>query len=298
MNNSDIHSKVTDSIIARIKAGIANGDTIAPWSKPWVSINGGEPLSGSTGKGYRGINWFILSMSGYSNPYWFTFNKVRALKGSVRKGEKGTTVVFWSFIEKIDKATGEKKKVAFLRYFSVFNAEQCDKLPTKFYPVKEEGRTFVPIATAEEIADKGLVPVTHGGGRAYYSPLSDRIQMPDKESFKGEAEYYSTLFHEMIHSTGHTSRLAREFGGSFGNERYAFEELVAEMGAAMLCATAGIESTVENSVSYLVNWMSKLQSNPDWLVKAAGKAQKAVDLILGRSYEVETVGEGDDSGEG
>lgn len=297
MNNADLHAQVTQSICDRIKASITSGTPCTPWSKPWASIEGLP--KGASGKEYRGINLFLLSMMGYSNPFWFTFNKVRALKGSVRKGEKSTLVVLWNFIKKVDKDTGEEKKVALLKYYRVFNFEQCDNLPSK-YAATVTPRTIQDIPKAEAIV-KGWdskPQIKHGGGRAYYSPAADYVGMPTRESFKGDEEYFSTLFHELIHSTGHTSRLAREFGGSFGNEKYAFEELVAEMGAAMLCATAGIDNTVDNSIAYLSNWLSKLQSNPDWLIKAAGKAQKAVDLILGVSYAPQEGSEGEGSEEG
>jgi antirestriction protein ArdC len=302
--SATIHQIITDGIISQIKTAIANGDKIAPWQKPWTCLNGGDPISGTTGKGYRGINWFLLNMAGHSSPFWFTFNKLKGMKGDngegcfVRKGEKGTLVVFWSPIEKIDKETGGKKKAFILRYYKAFNAEQVENIPSKYLPEIPK-RDLQDMGKAEAIV-KGWneCPIKHQGGRACYSPSSDEISMPSRESFKTCGHYFGTLFHEMIHATGHKSRLDRLEKGGFGSQPYALEELVAEMGAAMLCAEAGIEGIQENSISYLSSWLEKLQSNPDWLIKAAGKAQKAVDLILGRSYGAEGVAESEDSGEG
>jgi len=283
MSNT-VYEIVTQSIIDRLTSAIESGETIAPWCKPWNATNS-APLSGSTGKPYRGINWFILSMSGYASPYWFTFNQVRNLKGSVRKGEKSTAVVFWAMLEGIDKASGKAKKIPMLRYYRVFNYEQCDSLPAKYAGEAGETIEFEPIARAEAVvegwADKPVIK--HEGARACYTPSLDVVTMPAKESFKGNGEYYSTLFHELVHSTGANKRLNREdMGkGSFGTEIYSKEELTAEMGAAILASYCGITSTQDNSVSYLKGWLSKLRNEPKWLVSAAGHAQKAVDMILG-----------------
>lgn len=279
-----VYSIVTQSIINKLTAAIASGETVAPWCKPWDSKTS-APTSGSTGKHYRGINWFILSLMGRANPYWFTFKQAKALGGSVRKGEKGTAVVFWAMIETMKD--GKVKKQPLLRYYTVFNGEQCDGLPAKYDTPTATVRTFEPIAKAESVVDgwQGKPVIRHGGTRACYTPSLDTIDMPQKDTFKGNGEYYSTLFHEMIHSTGHESRLAREeIGkGAFGSHEYSKEELTAEMGAAILSSHCGIESTMENSVSYLAHWLTKLKNEPTWLVSAAGKAQKAADMILGVS---------------
>ena len=288
-----VYSIVTQSIIDRLKAAITSGETIAPWCKPW-NVSGSSPTSGSTGKQYRGINWFILSMSGRANPFWFTFKQAKALGGSVRKGEKGTPVVFWTMIESLKD--GKVKKQPLLRYYTVFNGEQCDNLPSKYATPTTTVRTFEPIERAESVMNGWAAKpvIRHEGGRACYSPVSDTITMPAKETFTGDGEYYSTLFHESVHATGHKSRLDREeMGkGTFGSHEYSKEELTAEMGAAILAAHCGIESTMQNSVSYLAHWLSKLQNEPTWLVSAAGKAQKAVDSILGVTSTLEGAGEG------
>lgn len=287
----EIYTRVTDSIVARLTESIAKGETFAPWQRPWSATNS-TPMSGSSNKPYRGINWFILSMQGYASPYWFTFNQVRNLKGSVRKGEKSTMVVFWTMLEGRDKATNEPKKIPMLRYYRVFNYEQCDKMPERYAAKPTQSIEFQPIEAAEAIvngwADKPAIQ--HMGAQAFYRPSEDKVTMPARETFKGEGEYYSTLFHELTHSTGHAKRLNREeMGkGTFGSSDYSKEELTAEMGAAILCAMVGIDSVKENSLSYLQGWLSKLRSEPKWLISAAGQAQKAVDLIIGKTWAEET----------
>lgn len=293
----EIYQAVTQSIIDRLTTAIEAGETIAPWQKPW-NANNSSPMSGSTNKPYRGINWFILSMSGYASPYWFTFNQVRNLKGAVRKGEKSTMVVFWTMLEGRDKATNEPKKIPMLRYYRVFNYEQCDKLPEKYAPKTTETIDFQPIAAAEAMvngwSDRPMIQ--HQGVRACYTPALDTVTMPARETFKGEGEYYSTLFHELTHSTGHSKRLNREeMGkGGFGSEVYSKEELTAEMGAAILSSMCGITNTQENSISYLKGWLTKLKSEPKWLVSAAGHAQKAVDMITGKQWAEETVSDNEE----
>lgn len=299
--SSEVYSIVTESIINRLTTAIANGETVAPWCKPWNGENG-VPTSGSSGKPYRGINRFILSLSEYSNPYWFTIKQVVKLGGRVKYEEmkRATPVVLWNRIKKMDVATGKEKTFAMIRFFKVYNYEQCTGLPTKYEAKPKETITFEPIERAESVINgwKGKPVINHGGNRACYSPSSDTITMPAKESFNGNGGYYSTLFHECVHATGHPTRLAREeMGkGAFGSHEYSKEELTAEMGAAILASYCGIESTMGNSVSYLSHWLSKLKSEPTWLVSAAGKAQKAADMILGVSFAQEAT-EGTDEGE-
>ena len=297
---------VSQKIIDVITSNLKNGIGAAPWNKPWNSRNGGPAMNGKSKKLYRGINALTLPLYGFSSPFWFSKKQVLELGGRIKLEEfkKSAPIIFSMWGEKVNPDTGRKERKWFgYRFYQAWNYEQCEGLPARFAPVEEgEGLAFQPIERAEGIVSgwAGMPTVKHEGGQALYRPSSDCIMMPAKETFKGEGQYYSTLFHEMIHSTGHSSRLARpEMGAcTFGSHGYSKEELTAEMGAAILCAMAGIENTLENSISYLQGWLSKLQSNPDWLIKAAAQAQKAVDLILGRSYEVETVAEGEDSGEG
>jgi antirestriction protein ArdC len=198
-----------------------------------------------------------------------------------------------------DEATGETtdKRWAILRYFRVFNASQADwadGMPERFRPDHPMPDGFDPVTEAEAIADgyfdaAGSPRLVHGGDVAFYSPLEDKVQVPHRESFRGGAEFYSTLFHEMTHSTGHKSRLNREGvveGHAFGDELYAAEELIAEMGAAMLCGLAGVEQvTLGNSAAYIANWRKVLAADPRCVVNAAAKAQRACDLITGATFE-------------
>ncbi len=297
-------SIVSQKMIDIITSNIKNGTPAAPWTKPWNGSTG-PALNGVSKKFYRGINALVLPLYGFSSPFWFSQKQILSLGGRIKSEEfkKSAPVIFSMWGEKVNPDTGRKERKWFgYRFYQAWNLEQCEDMPSRFDTVKGEALEFQPIERAEAIVKgwAGMPPVAHEGTRAFYRPSSDSITMPPQSTFKSEGEYYSTLFHEMIHSTGHKDRLNREEMGKgiFGSHDYSKEELTAEMGAAMLCGYAGIENTFDNSIAYLTSWLSKLQSNPDWLVKAAAQAQKAVDLILGRSYEVETVVEGDDSGEG
>ncbi len=276
----DLYQIVTEQILAKLDAGVV------PWQKSW---NDSEmPRNLVTKKVYRGINVMLLGMQDYEHPYWATFKQVNDLGGRIIKGQKPTMVVFWSFMQKPNETDPSKlRKIAFLRYYKVFNIAQCTGLKI---PEKKEGEVldFNPIEEAESIVEGyiGGPDITHGGGVACYSPTLDKIKMPPKKDFHSEEEYYSTLFHEMTHSTGHASRCNRGDWGSFGNHAYSKEELCAEFGAAMLCGHAGIENkTIDNSAAYIANWASKLRGDKKLIISASGRAQKAVDWIIGNREE-------------
>lgn len=287
----DVAKIVTDKIIAALEAG-----TI-PWQKTWRTVDQ-FPTSLSTGKRYRGINVFLLTLqaqvSGYSSPWWGTYRQISERGGQVRKGEEGTEVVFWKFLDKVEVVDGEKiaKKIPFLRYYHVFNSEQCDwaegsKAPATPTPAHSDD----PLADAEALVAEYLhhgPSLSHGGDRAFYSPLQDEVRVPHFEAFGSAAAYYSTLYHELTHSTGHVKRLAREgiadgTFGKFGDAVYSQEELVAEMGAAMLCAIAGIDqdAVFGSSASYIASWLKVLKGDNKLVIRAAAQAQKAADLITG-----------------
>lgn len=204
----------------------------------------------------------------------------------VRKGEKGTPVIFWKRFEVKDKATGEKKQSFLLRYYTVFNVEQCDGIEWSA-PAPVVGAPFNPIPACAAIVE--AMPqrpdITHGGNRACYSPMFDKVNMPEAVTFDSPESYYSVLFHELTHATGHKDRLGRDLTviAAFGDSNYSKEELVAEMGAAFLCGHAGIANaaTVGNSASYIAHWLAKLRGDSKLVVSAAGLAQKASDFILG-----------------
>jgi antirestriction protein ArdC len=282
----DGYQVITDKIVAALEAGTV------PWRKPWKSVGGFGPTSLSTGNEYRGINHLMLSMEsmarGYSSLYWGTYKQIESLGGQVQKGQKGTQVVLWKPFEK--EVDGKKERYLMMRLFSVFNVEQADwpegsKLPAA--PVKPESK-FSPVEAAEAIAN-GMPQrpeIKHGGDRAFYSPLLDYVGMPNRESFASAEGYYGTLFHELVHSTGHESRVGREGieanNISFGSATYSKEELVAEMGAAYLCAEAGIEPQIDQNAAYIASWLKVLKGDKKFVVSAAAGAGKATDFILGR----------------
>jgi antirestriction protein ArdC len=237
-------------------------------------------------KPYRGINFFLLTLAGYGSQYWLIYPQAQALGGNVRKGEHGTKIVFWKFDKyETETADGEMEelKSAFLRYYTVFNLEQTEGL--KALLALPAAR---PIESAEELVTRmPNPPVFEQDFRAAYIPSKDTVTMPSRTAFESQAEYYSTLFHELIHSTGHGKRLGRDGFDSpqkFGSESYSREELIAEMGSAMLCGVAGIEqNTLANSAAYLKAWIARLKSDSKLVVSAASAAQKAADYIRGES---------------
>jgi antirestriction protein ArdC len=259
----------------------------------------GEQKSLTSQKAYRGVNQLLLSCSRFGSPYWLTFNQAKDLGGTVKKGEHGWPVVFYKEFKAEDDPgiqdgeTNTKDRAHYmLRYYTVFNLSQCE-LPAKVMdaiakhqPVKVESD---PIASCEEIVTGWTQhpPIEHGKDGAWYSPSKDVIGMPDVDTFTSRPEYYSTLFHELAHSTGHASRLDRfekEHNHTFGSADYSREELVAEITAAFLCGKAGIEtSTLENSSAYCKAWITRLKGDSKLIVNSAGKAQKASDYILGKA---------------
>lgn len=260
-----------------------------PWRKPW-NAEANMPKNLISKKEYRGINIFLLNSMPYGSPYWLTFNQAREKGGTVRKGEKATPVIFWKWLDwennEAPEEEDENGKVPLLRYYSVFNVEQCEGIKV---PEPEEVITvFNPIEKAEEvIKTMPLLPdIRHGGNRAYYSPALDYIQLPTRHTFESPEEYYSTCFHELTHATGHMKRLGRKSileTSYFGSHEYSKEELVAEMGAAFLCGHSGIEQrTLGNSAAYIQGWLKVLKDDRRLLVHAAAQAQKAADYILDR----------------
>lgn len=274
----NVYQVITDRIVDSLEKGTV------PWQKPW----GGKerhPKSLVSGRDYRGINTFLLAQSGYESPYWLTYKQAVGRGGSVRRGEKGMPCIYWNWFEKNNAETGQIENIPFLKYYTVFNVSQCDQIQ---YPRAEaDRRRHSPIEACEKvIADMPNPPKTrHGLARASYSPLEDLVQLPSKESFQSPEHYYSTRFHEMLHSTGHGSRLARNSiteRCGFGTDPYCREELVAEMGAAFLAGHTGIENvTIDNSASYINSWLGRLKQDNKLVVTAGAQAQKAADYVLG-----------------
>lgn len=285
-------NKVYDVVTADILKQLEEGTV--PWHKPWK--DGGLPKSMATSKPYRGVNVFLLGMANYSSPWWGTYRNIEEHGGQVRKGEHGTLVIFWKRLTVADDKSPDPdatKQIPMLRYFKVFNAEQADwpnGLPTRWTVADDDGAEVEPIDACEMIVDGYLAAggptLAWGTNGAWYQPAQDHVGMPARDQFMDAAEMYSTLFHELTHSTGHGKRLAREgitrSFHRFGDPIYSREELVAEMGAAMLCGVTGIENrTIGNSAAYIANWVKMLKGDAKLVVQAAGLAQRAADMIQG-----------------
>ena len=272
----DIYQEVTDRIISQLEKGII------PWHKPWITSNANLAVSYSTGKPYSLLNQMILGRPGE----YVTFKQCQQEGGKVRKGEKSSIVCFWKFIDQEDEETHEKKQVPFLRYYNVFHIDQCEGIKAKH--VQNLPATVKPDAKAESIIanylqHSGVKLIHQEGDRSFYRPSTDSITLPLMAQFKDVAEYYSTLAHEAIHSTGHQSRLDRlNKTAFFGSEAYSKEELIAELGASALVSHCGIEtsSSFRNNVAYIQNWLQALRNDKRLVVSASGKAEKAVDWIL------------------
>jgi antirestriction protein ArdC len=281
----NVYEIITDKIIGQLETGVV------PWRKPWVAA--GAPKNLISGKEYRGINTFLLGASKYVSPNWLTFKQAAELGGNVRKGEKATMIVFWKVSQFRDPDAQEGEissadKTSFvLRYYNVFNVEQCENLPAEKIPAIET-RENEPIAECERIVENmpQRPAIGHAGSQAFYSPRTDAVNLPPVNLFNSPEEYYATTFHELTHSTGHKSRLGREGieeRAEFGSTRYSKEELIAEMGSAFLCAEAGISARViDNQAAYIQGWLKKLRDDRRCVVIAAAQAQKASDFILNR----------------
>lgn len=272
---------ITNKIIKELE----KGNII--WKKQWSS----NPPRNLVNKiPYSGINLFLLSLviqeKGFSNPYFLTFKQAQSLGGQVKKGEKGFPVIFWKLLEvsrkkEVDQNDNEPDTIPFLRYYTVFNVDQIDGIEAP-----EPEKKIDPIEAAEEIVKnfKSKPEIIFGSARAYYAPETDRIRMPARNQFTTPSAYYSTIFHELTHSTGHESRIKR-FANSeglapFGSEVYSKEELVAELGSAFLCADSGISNQeVENQAAYIKNWLQVLKNDNKFIIRAASQAQKAAKFI-------------------
>lgn len=290
----DVYQTVTDTIIAALEAGTR------PWVKGWAAT-GGLQLR-TCHEAYKGINQILLGLSaavkGYTNPYWLTFKQAQADGMMVRKGEKGTLVVFSKPMKFEDeKSPTGFKIIPMLKHYTVFNLDQMEATdadkgkPAKYSREAVKGRELSPDLLDRE-AEQTLracgAELRFGGDRAFYSPMSDYVQLPTYESFKSPGAYLATMAHEFVHWTGHESREARKFGFTFGNPDYAREELVAELGAAMVCARLEVAGEhIDNHAAYLASWIKVLKSDKRAIVQASSAAQKAADRILGAAAVAE-----------
>lgn len=290
-----VYEIVTAKIIAELEKGVA------PWQKPWKGTGSANaPKNLKSGTPYSGVNSIILGMcSPYTSPYWATYNQIRDMHGYVRKGEKGTAVVFWKPLKIKEKGkAGEEseKTIPYLRYYTVFNLEQAEDVRMPKHAQPGPKLVVPPIEAAEKVvAEMPNRPhISYGNERAYYVPSEDRIAMPHREAFVTPEAFYGTLFHELAHSTGHKSRTGRikDWGG-FGSEPYAQEELVAEIASAFVQAETGIFTAPEeaNTAAYAANWLKALKNDRTMIVKAASQAQKAANWIMNRTAAVEATEE-------
>lgn len=284
----DIYARVTGQIVADLEKGVR------PWIKPWSAERAGgrvlRPLR-HNGKPYQGVNilllWGSALENGFSSPVWMTFKQARDLGGHVRQGEKGSLVVFADTIRKTetDDKTGEEteKSIPFMKGYTVFNVGQIDDLPFHYYAKPEP--PAIPEAERIERLDRFFrntgALIRHGGNRACFAPAADFIQMPPFPAFRDAESYYATLAHEMTHWTGHASRLDRNLDRQ-DRQHYAREELVAELGAAFLCANLAITpETREDHAAYIAHWLKALKDDKRFIFSAASHASRAADHLEG-----------------
>jgi len=272
---STVYQEVTDSIIKQLENGAM------PWIKPWATDSTADKNMVSQ-KAYQGVNRLILGLSsmvnGYEAPVWASFKQWQSIGANVRKGEKGTKIVFYSPVTKENKATGDSESYNLLKTYYVFNASQVDGVTIQAPTVPD--KPFNAIQAAEERIKLTGAVITHGGDSAFYAPSVDKINVPHKASFLTESNYYATVFHELTHWSGHETRCNRNLKGRYGNPLYAFEELVAEMGAAFLCQDYRIAGELRHA-GYIESWLKVLKEDSRAIFKAAALAQKAVDHING-----------------
>lgn len=282
---------VYDIVTNRIIDLITNSNKLV-WQRSWQGNL--APMNYVSKKPYRGFNRMLCSHL-FDNPYFMTFNQIRKAGGKIIKGQKSVPIIYWNWLyldangKKVKDEKDAVKKLPFLRYFNVFNATQIEGIDfvyPKIEKVSEKKRIEKCEAVVKNLQDnKGLKIDNEGKGRAFYRPSSDSVHLPLFKTFKSSEAYYSVMFHELVHWTGHSKRLNRELDTklcSFGDTDYSKEELVAEMGASFICEELQIanEQTNINSAAYLKGWLGALKSDTKMLVQAGAKAQKAVDYIL------------------
>jgi len=287
-NRPDIYTRITNQIVASLEQGVK------PWTQPWNAAHAAGAVSRPlrhNGQPYSGINiltlWASAMKRNYAAPIWMTFKQTLELGGHVRKGEKGSPVVYANTIirtEEGDDGQDEEQAIPFLKAYTVFNIEQIDGLPAHYYARAElTANPDERIAHADAFFAATGFDIRYGGNSAFYVPSMDFIQMPDFAAFRDADGFYSTLCHEATHATRHEKRLDRDMGRkAFGDEGYAREELVAELGAAFLCADLGLRlEDREDHASYIASWLKVLKNDRRAIFTAAAHAQRAVDFLQG-----------------
>ena len=285
----DLYTRVTNAVVADLERGVR------PWTKPWSA----EHLAGRitrplrhNGEPYNGINvillWSEAVARGFDRSTWMTFRQALALGGHVRKGENGATVVYANRITRTEAGENGQyveREIPFLKAYTVFNVDQVEGLPDTFHAAPEPPLDVSQrIDQADQFFAKTGAEVRHGGSQAYYAMLPDYVQLPPFECFQDPESYYATLAHETTHWTRHPTRLDRDFGRNrWGDEGYAREELVAELGAAFLCADLGLELEPRpDHASYIASWIEALKDDRRFIFTAAAHAQRAVEFLHAR----------------
>jgi len=286
-----LNTAVYEAVTARIVEALEQG--VVPWRKPWNDIP--PPVNAVSNRPYRGVNVFLLGLGMFQDHRWLSFKQAQQLGGNIRSGERSMMAIFWKRLEvdRIDPLTGEVRpaEIPFLRYYHVFNVEQCQGLKLPPLPSANGETPSLRIERAEEVVKSMIDPPTiqERGSSAWYRPKDDLIRIPKLQLFMTTDAFYATLFHELGHSTGHEKRLNRAgVTGTirFGSDTYSREELVAELTSAFCCAGLGLDnSLVENSTSYIQGWQTTLREDPKAVTIAAAQAQRATDYIRGISYD-------------
>ena len=276
MKNQEIFEKVTAQIIENLEHA-------TKWQKPWGNISSGDaPHNGITGHAYSGINWMVLVSAPYASNQWLTYKQAVACGGNVKKGEKGTQIVYFQMLKKEDKQ-GNVSAFPLLKVYTVFNSEQCENISgMKNYIVP-----VIPEGGVNALAASVGAKVKYQGSAACFIPSIDEIRMPAAEAFKSKAHHDATLLHELTHWTGHKSRLDRLSNDRFGSSGYAFEELVAELGAAMAGSLLGLPYEGLQHADYIANWLEVLKSDVKHVYNAAKLASKAINYLIDNSQEQE-----------
>jgi antirestriction protein ArdC len=287
-DRASLYDEITNKIIAELEAGRV------PWVQPWGIEVAKAPLaipkSAATGRQYSGINililWGAATERAFTGQSWLTFRQALSLGGHVRKGERGTTVVYADRFVPVDEKrraseNGEEAQaIPFLKRFTVFNADQCDGLPADIAAAAPPPMPGLIEPTVEALIKATGITFRIGGDRAFYAPVEDYVQVPPPQAYFEPINWHRTALHELGHATGHRSRLNRDQSGSYGTNKYAFEELVAELSAAFGCASLGIVPTVRHA-DYIGAWLEVLREDNRAIVRAASQASKAADYLLG-----------------
>jgi antirestriction protein ArdC len=303
-DRANLYDEITRRIIAELEAGRL------PWVQPWGTSGVAAPIAlpknAATGRRYSGINvlilWGAVVERGYAGQSWLTFRQALALGGSVRKGERGTTVVYADrFIpgeerQRAQETGKDARAIHFLKRFTVFNVEQCDGLPPELVAAAPPADTSLIEPRVQALIATSGADLRIGGERAYYDVLGDYIRVPPPQAYFQPIDWHRTALHELGHWTGHSSRLGREIANSFGSKNYAQEELVAEMTAAFSCAALGIVPTVRHA-DYIGSWLEVLREDNRAIVRAASAASKATDFLLAFAPETDAVNDGAEAAE-